>query len=98
MNGEKVATQSQSNQTRYVYHYTNNIGQAGINQSGVILPSPDGFVYVTPDLYPNGQTAQAQLALSNTPTGYYEIPVSQIQNSMSAASMVPPANGQPGAA
>ena len=57
-------------QRDYLYHYTNAAGFTGIGASGAILPSSDGYVYMTPDTYGSGAQAQAALALSRTPVGY----------------------------
>jgi hypothetical protein len=46
----------------------------------VIRPSDDGNVYLTHDVYSNGADAQAGLNLSNTPTGYFEIPANRTPN------------------
>jgi len=62
---------------------------------GTIIPSGDGFVYVTPTGYTSGATAQSQLSLSRTPTGYFQLPRSNLPG-LTPAGQVPPGNGQPG--
>jgi hypothetical protein len=78
-----------------VYHYTTQAGYVGITTSGVINPSRDGNVYVTPAYYSTPAEAQAKLALSQAPVGYFVIPKADILPA-SPPSPVAPANGQPG--
>jgi len=61
-------------------HYTTDDNAAGIERDGEIRPSADGNVYVTTDIYTNGADAQAGLKLTNTPTGYFEIPSDSVPN------------------
>ena len=61
----------------------------------MIVPSRDGSVYVTPDVYTSGQAAQANLTLSRTLDGYFQIPTENVAP-MNAPKVVEPANGQPG--
>lgn len=77
------------------YHYTDEAGRAGISRTGTILPSDDGFVYLTPTVYTSGTDAQAELALRRTPTGYFPLPRSTLPG-LTPAGTVPPSNGQPG--
>lgn len=63
-----------------VRHYTGDDGARGIERDGLIRPSEDGNVYLTTDIYSNGADAQAGLNLSQTPTGYFEIPLDRIPN------------------
>ena len=78
-----------------VFHYTTQAGFEGITASGAIRPSLDGNVYVTPVLYLNGADAQAKLALSQTPIGYFVIPKIDVLPA-SPPGPVAPWNGQPG--
>ena len=55
-------------------HYTTNEGAEGIDALGQIRPSEDGLTYLTPDEYADGASAQAGLAMSQTPDGYFEVP------------------------
>lgn len=55
-------------------HYTDEAGRQGIERLGLITPSLDGLVYLTPDSYDSGTLARERLALSRTPTGYFEVP------------------------
>lgn len=82
--------------TQYVYHYTTAAGYAGISASGMILPSADGYTYVTPNVYSSGQQAQSSLALRQAPIGYFAVPVSNIPPSALPPSVVEPYYGQPG--
>jgi RHS repeat-associated protein len=77
------------------YHYTDQTGYQGIINSGFIMPSSDNNVYLTPDLYSCGQSAQRSLALSRIPVGFFIIPVDLLEN-YGQASAVAPANNQPG--
>jgi RHS repeat-associated protein len=77
------------------YHYTNETGRAGISELGVILSSDDNLVYLTPTVYRSGTTARAELALRQTPTGYFQLPRSSLPG-LTPAGTVPPGNGQPG--
>ncbi|MEJ1390549.1 MAG: hypothetical protein RPU34_06595 [Candidatus Sedimenticola sp. (ex Thyasira tokunagai)] len=79
----------------YLNHYTTDLGREGIVYDGVIRRSPDGNVYLTPDLYSSGAQAQAQLSLSSTPVGYFSVPMSNI-HSVSSHGVVDPWAGQPG--
>jgi RHS repeat-associated protein len=63
-----------------VRQYTGDDGARGIERDGLIRPSEDGNVYLTTDIYSNGADAQAGLNLSQTPTGYFEIPLDRIPN------------------
>ena len=59
-------------------HYTDDAGRRGIERLGVITPSADGRVYLTPDSYDSGEVARRRLALRRTPTGYYEVPEARL--------------------
>lgn len=80
---------------QYYNHYTTSAGYAGITESGIILPSADGYVYLTPDRYNTGGDAQARLALRYTPVGYFRIP-SRNTFPILAPEEVRRANNQPG--
>ncbi len=55
-------------------HYTDEAGRQGIERLGLITPSADGRVYLTPDSYDSGRAARERLSLTRTPTGYFTIP------------------------
>lgn len=59
-------------------HYTTEEGFLGITESGVIRPSADRLVYVTPTIYTSSAAAQKALELSRTPAGFFEIPQSRL--------------------
>jgi beta-lactam-binding protein with PASTA domain len=80
---------------RVLRHYTTSEAAAQILASGAIIPGGSGLVYVTPDAYTDGATAQAGLSLETTPDGYFEILVSRITG-LSPLSTVDPFYGQPG--
>ena len=77
------------------YHFTGPAGYLGITSEGVILPSADGFVYLTPVPYVSGSMAQQQLSLRNTPTVRFNIPASAVKGALGPFT-VAPAYGQPG--
>ncbi len=79
----------------YLNHYTTEAGRVGILRDEIIMRSSDGNVYLTPDLYVSGAEAQARLSLSQQPTGYFSVPLENI-NSVSGQGVVQPLNGQPG--
>lgn len=79
-----------------LFHYTDAAGAAGIQATGLILPSSDGSVYLTPTTYQSGAVAQAQLALARTPTGRFDIPFTRLVFGIRGIGFVSPANGQPG--
>lgn len=78
-----------------VFHYTTEAGYEGITVSGAIRPSADGNVYVTPLLHLSGSDAQAKLALSMMPIGYFVIPKADVLPA-GPPGHVQPWNGQPG--
>jgi hypothetical protein len=78
-----------------LYHYTTDKGAEGIQESGKIRQSIDGYTYLTPQYFTNGNTAQSNLALSQTPTGYFTIPKTDALPA-SQPGPVQPYNGQPG--
>ena len=59
-------------------HYTDEVGRRGIRATGLILPSIDGFVYITPEEYESADAALTRLALPRTPAGYLEVPASKL--------------------
>lgn len=73
-------------------HYTNDDGAAGIGEDGLIRQSEDGYTYMTPDEYGDGDSAQEALSLPRRPTGYFEVPVPDAPE----PEPVPPRYGQPG--
>ena len=83
------------NNLTYLNHYTNNVGRAGIMAMGAVRPSGNGNVYVTPDVYGTGSAAQAHLALGQTPTGYFRIPMKNFY-SLNGPTEVQRASQQPG--
>lgn len=76
-------------------HYTDETGRQGIERLGLITPSLDGFVYLTPDSYDSGSLARARLALRRTPTGYFEVPEDRLDEP-SEPRPVEPHAGMPG--
>ena len=48
-------------------HYTTSDRAEQILRDGQINPSADGYTYLTPNVYTDGQSAQSGLALSHTP-------------------------------
>jgi RHS repeat-associated protein len=78
----QAAGERKPGEIEYLLHYTNDRAVRGIGLGGVILPSGDGKVYLTQDIYPNGAAAQAALAMKTTPTGIYIIPRSRVPNAI----------------
>jgi hypothetical protein len=81
--------------SQYVYHYTTAPGALGIAASDMINPSADGFTYVTNTVYTSGRLAQAELAMSSTPAGYFMIPAQNVPGPI-MWSLVQQANNQQG--
>jgi RHS repeat-associated protein len=78
------------------YHYTDEAGRAGIEAAGEINPgATTGRVFVSSTEYSDAATAQAELALPRSPTGYFEIPESRLPG-LTEPSTVDPNVGQPG--
>lgn len=75
-------------------HYTDEAGYAGIMHDGEIQPR-NGFVWLTPDYYSSAADAQAKLALSSRPIGYFSVNSNNLILTGSPTT-VQPANGQPG--
>lgn len=70
--------------SQFVFHFTSQANANGIILSGQINPSAgSGLAWVTPTPYPNGGLAQSQLALQNTPQGFFAIPVQNLQTPLS---------------
>lgn len=90
-----LSTLLRGDTTQYINHYTDAAGYTGITRDGVIRQSIDGNVYLTPDVYGSGSMAQARLALSTTPMGYFKVPVQNV-GAVSSYGEVSSANGQPG--
>jgi hypothetical protein len=68
----------------YVFHFTSQANANGIILSGQINPGvSSGLAWVTPTPYPSGGLAQSQLALQNTPQGFFAIPVQNLQTPLS---------------
>lgn len=82
-------------QNLYLYHFTNDVGYQGIIVDRIIVPGPDGYVYLTPTPYQSSTYAQQQLSMSRTPAGYFQIPTNDV-GPFNPPTIVQPANGQPG--
>jgi hypothetical protein len=83
---------------KVLFHYTDDVGRAGIRRDGVIKawPTPEGpRAYISPTRYSDGLSAQADLAMKRTPTGFFEVPASRIDN-LQGPYRVQPRYGQPG--
>lgn len=78
-----------------VRHYMTSEAAESIIKGGEITPGSSGNIWVTPDRYVNGATAQSRLALSRTPDGYFEIPLCRV-SCPSPPSTVQPWGGSPG--
>jgi hypothetical protein len=78
-----------------LFHYTTDRGAEGIQKVGVIRQSADGNTYLTPQYFTNRASAQSNLALSQTPRGYFTIPKRDALP-VSQPGPVQPYNGQPG--
>ena len=64
-------------------------------KGGEITPGSSGKIWVTPDEYLDGVTAQQRLAVDKTPGGYFEIPICRV-SCPSPPSPVDPWYSQPG--
>jgi RHS repeat-associated protein len=71
------------------YHYTDDAGLVGITTSGLILPSRDGRLYVSPTRYTNALQVQRELALPTPRRWRIPIPSQRLPG-------VTPNFGQPG--
>ena len=70
--------------SQYVFHFTSQANADGIILSGQINPSvSSGVAWVTSTPYPSAGLAQSQLALQNTPQGFFAIPVQNLQTPLS---------------
>ena len=79
-----------------VFHYTTNANRQLIQASGVIKPgTTSGLAWVTPAAYDTATAAQNDLALPNTPDGYFILPIQNIQTPL-IWSPVMPNFGYPG--
>jgi RHS repeat-associated protein len=87
---------TQDTSQAYVFHFATDAKMAAIQAAGAITPSASqGVAWVTPTPYTSAALAQSQLALPNTPAGFYAIPVQNLQTPLSW-STVQPNFGQPG--
>jgi hypothetical protein len=71
---EDVGEEATDEAASSLRHYTTADRAEQILADGKINPSADGHTYLTPDVYDDGPSAQAGLALGHTPDGYFEIP------------------------
>lgn len=76
--GATLAAEGVGGGARILLHYTDEVGRQGIERSGEILPGSTGRVYLTTDSYATGAEAQQGLAMSRTPTGYFEVPTARL--------------------
>ena len=93
--GQKEEMQREDDGGSYLLHYTNNQGRDGIATSGVIQPSGDGNVYVTPQVIGTGAAAKSLLALRQQPTGYFRIPIKNFY-ALHGPGIVQKMNNEPG--
>ena len=84
-----------SEQSSYIYHFTNDAGRVGIKAAGIVFPSSNGFAYFTTVAYSSGARAQAMQALNSTPTGYFKFERSNVPG-LTYRGQVQPWYGQPG--
>jgi hypothetical protein len=80
---------------QYVFHFANDAKMQQVLVSGAITPSSQGVVWVSPTPYATASAAQSNLALPNTPTGYFIVPVQNVQTPLSWSTVLPNF-GQPG--
>jgi RHS repeat-associated protein len=90
-----ISDLQENDASAFFNHYTNPFAQGLIEKDGFIKPSQDGFVYVTTTVYSSATTAQAQLSLTNTPSGYFQIPRANLPG-VTPAGIVPPSGPHPG--
>lgn len=76
-------------------HYTDETGRQGIERLGLIAPSADGRLYVTPDSYESGRLARERLSLTRVPAGYFAVPDERLPG-LSEPSLVEPKHGLAG--
>ena len=72
-----------------VFHYTTNANKAKIESSGAIAPGASGLAWVSPTPYDTASAAQSDLALLNTPDGYFVIPLQNIQTPLTWSPVMP---------
>lgn len=66
--------------SEHYYHYTSRQGAQGIVASGRILPSPGGYVFLSPELYDAGARAADALSIQGKPVEFVIVlPVDQTQ-------------------
>ena len=88
-------TEDTQDNDQVVFHYANDAKMAQVLANGAITPSNQGVVWVSPTNYTSAAAAQANLALPSTPTGYFIVPVQNVQTPLTWT--VVQANfGQPG--
>jgi hypothetical protein len=91
-----VATEDAGGAEGVLRHYTTEQGARGIQADGEIAPGAEsGRVYLTPDQYGSALEAQQQLALKESPFGYFEVPFSRVPG-VAGPATVEPKYGQPG--
>ncbi|MGI8426259.1 MAG: hypothetical protein ACR2FO_04110 [Actinomycetota bacterium] len=78
-----------------LHHYTDEVGKSAIMRTGYLLPGIDGRLYLTAESISSAAEAQARLALSRRPSGYFEIS-ELLVNDIGHPDPVPPKYGQPG--
>jgi RHS repeat-associated protein len=93
--GLTAVTQKVAEENAYLRHYTTILNAEKIMERQLLVPSPDGYVYLTPDIYDSGQQAQSSLSMSTTPEGFFWVPIRNFDTYF-GPSIVPPANGFPG--
>lgn len=71
------------------FHYTTNANKAKIEKSGAIVPGPSGLAWVSPTAYDTAAAAQSDLALPNTPDGYFIIPSQNVQTPLTWSPVMP---------
>ena len=78
----------------YYYHYTSELGAAGIKGTGHII-SASGLVFFTQDTYNSAVAAKAFLALPELPAGYFAVHNSRISG-LTFLGTVQPKYNEPG--
>ncbi len=90
-------TSDQAPQPEFFNHFTDEAGRAGVSRTGTILPSANGFVFLTPTVFSSGAAARSALALSRTPTGLRIVRRSGLSRSGNLPLCPIPGGSQPGA-
>jgi hypothetical protein len=73
-----------------VFHYTTNENRVLIEGSGEILPGQSsGLAWVTPTAYDTAESVQSDLALPNTPDGYFIIPFQNVRSTLIWSTVAP---------